>query len=349
MAPAGVSRPLYRETVMALGAASADGLRRSQAVIGLSGSTPARRPGSVRRTTSVDILLDGDGGLVLRGSARDLHTPFEGAARTLASAALRARVGPDRRLRALVTDPAEPALQALLGRLVASGFRRAMTARIPRHADSGTALHLLLDDLPVAAMIGGLAIRYARGRDGGPDVPGSLPVADVCVAWRRDGPTMRTLRLTGRPPATVGPPAPDLSGAGDPLGWHRVVPLPPRGMRRRRRIDVAAGDPTLVDAMFRDTHVDDTGVERVIHEYALSATVAADSGKILALEATPRVLPYAECPLAAPSARTVCGHAIPLLRNHVEQALFGPASCTHLNDLLRSLADVRALAAGAAR
>jgi hypothetical protein len=44
-------------------------------------STPARLPGSVRRSTSVDMLRpDGiDGELVLVGAGRDLHTGADGA------------------------------------------------------------------------------------------------------------------------------------------------------------------------------------------------------------------------------------------------------------------------------
>jgi len=313
-------------------------------MIGPSPSTPARRPGSVRRTSSVDILIDAGDGLLLRGAARDLLSTLDGEAWVLAAAAMRARIGPDRRLEQLSTTRPEPAARALLGRPVGSGFRAAMSRCLPHHADEGTALHLLLDDIPVAALIGGYALRYAHDRDGGPAPPGALPIADICVGWRSDGPTMRALRETGHLPPTVGPPAPELTPAWDPLAWHALDPLPPRAMRRRRRIDVAGGDPVAVEAMFRDTHVDDTGVERIIHEYALTAFIDTRSGELRGIEATPRVLPFPDCPVAAGTAATASGHAVHLLRNYVDQALFGPATCTHLNDLLRSLGDAGRLA-----
>jgi hypothetical protein len=309
---------------------------------------PARATGSVRRTSHLDIVLAADGGLLLAGAARDLRTVAGGAGITVASAGLQARVGPDRRLLELASTPGEPRLTALLGRPVGSGFRRAVAASVPEHAGAGTPLHLLLDDLPVAALIGGFAIRYARGRAGLADPDPPRPV-DVCAGWRAGGSALRALRLHGSMPVMTGPEAPAPDDAGDPLAWHGMEPLPVRAMRRRRCIEVLPGDPLRVQAMFRDTHVDDAGIERVLHEYAVLITVDARSHRVLAVQATPGALPFAECPEACATAASIEGHELPLLRNYVEQALYGPSTCTHLNDLLRSLADGVALAEMAAQ
>jgi hypothetical protein len=116
-------------------------------------------------------------------------------------------------------------------------------------------------------------------------------------------------------------------------------------MRRWRRLDLMAGDPLRVDAMFRDSHVDADGDETVLHEYTLTATIDPSDGTILEIAADPRVLPWVECPAAAASSQDLVGQRVTALRKWVRSNLVGPETCTHLNDLLRSLADTGALAA----
>ena len=59
----------------------------------------------------------------------------------------------------------------------------------------------------------------------------------------------------------------------------------------------------------------------------------------------PRVLPYAECPGAAPNASRMAGTDLRTMRTEVLQRLRATDCCTHLNDGLRSLAEVPVLAA----
>ena len=60
-------------------------------------------------------------------------------------------------------------------------------------------------------------------------------------------------------------------------------------------------------------------------------------GRIVACVATPRVLPWAECPQAAASAGRLVGQRVADLRALVRDDLVGTSTCTHLNDLLSSL------------
>jgi hypothetical protein len=95
--------------------------------------------------------------------------------------------------------------------------------------------------------------------------------------------------------------------------------------------------------MFRDTYVRSDGVETIIHEYTLVAVVDADTGVIVESRATPRVLPWQECPGAVASAGRIAGMTLQDLHFRVRQELSGTSTCTHLNDLLRSIADTEAL------
>lgn len=307
-------------------------------------ATPPRQPGSIRRTSTIDMLRpDGwTGDLILVGRARDLATTESGTS-VVATAEVTARADPTRSLRELQTTPAVDGIDALIGVPVAAGFRSRIEAAAPDHRDACTPLFLLLDDLPVAALVSGYAMQRT-GQIG--RVPAEVYAfnSDQCSGWRTGGTLMLVLSEKGQVPMTIGPVAPDLEPADDPLAWHEYEGLPPHGMRRRRRLDVRAEDDVLhVDAMFRDSYMSPDGIESIVHEYSFVGTVDRDTLQVLEAHARPRVLPYVECPDAAASAPRLEGMPVGALRRRVRQELTGISTCTHLNDLLRSLADVGAL------
>jgi hypothetical protein len=98
-----------------------------------------------------------------------------------------------------------------------------------------------------------------------------------------------------------------------------------------------------VDTMFRDLVHDPEGREVAVHEYAIDVTIDGVSGELFSVVAEPRVLPYPECPSAAPNARWLIGLPVSDLRAEVVNRIRGADCCTHLNDALRALADVPAL------
>ena len=345
-------------------------------------------------------------GLSLTGGAHDVLTRPDGSGVVLDEATIRARLGEERVLESLATDPGA-ALRGLTGRIVGAGFRAAVDTAVPRLKENQTPLYLLLDDLPVAALIAGYADLYLRAPDEPPtssQAAARKVKADICAGWASDATMMQAIASEGQIPIPVGPPAPAIELAGDPLSWHAIPELPVGAMRRRRRIDVAhsghlarirhqlpaadadalalrgrapssrfdvlsstpasssgprdqagrrldalttkVGDGCglAIDAMFRDTHVGPDGTETVLHEYSLTASADAGSYEILHCRAEARVLPWVECPAAAASAGRLAGRRLPELRTFVRQSLTGTSTCTHLNDLLRSLADAAPLA-----
>ena len=100
------------------------------------------------------------------------------------------------------------------------------------------------------------------------------------------------------------------------------------------------GDAAVAECFFRDSHVDANGIETVVHEYTVSATVDPATLRITECDAIPGPLPYPECPAAAGSARRLPGAPVEGLRSAVLADLTGPTTCTHLNDAFRSLEDV---------
>ena len=159
------------------------------------------------------------------------------------------------------------------------------------------------------------------------------------------------VRSTGLIPVPVGPVAPVLERAGDPFSWHAMADLPPLSVRRRRLLDVIApvapvalGDEHQIDLHFRDSHKGADGVETVLHEYTVTGAADPVVGKIVSVAARAQVLPWLECPGAVASAERLAGMELSSLRPVIRNDFVGRSTCTHLNDSLRSLADITALA-----
>ena len=336
--------------------------------------TPPRRPRSVRRTTTHDSLRrDGMGGPVtVIAQGRDLHTAADGTTTVLASARIDATASsPENVLEALTADPADERLRALAGRRASSGFRRAVDELLPGEADLGTVRYQLLDDMPTALLVSGYAVLagwHAAGDAAGGGEPPKrravpLQQVDMCSGWVGGGVMVSGIE-NGIPPYFEGPAVADVAAAGAEGGWHAYDPLPPGGMRRRRRIDVwldtdQDGTPVArVESFFRDSYCpwdggEGTGLastgsastERVIHEYSVRAVVATETETFRSCAADYGALPWPECPGATASAGRLAGMPAAGLRRRVREEFLGVGTCTHLNDTLRALADVGALIA----
>jgi hypothetical protein len=306
-------------------------------------TTPPRAPGSIRRTSHVDMLPTDDGGLVLRGSARDLATMADREPVLTGSARVEATLDGEHRLVRLRSDLPAKATKPLLGLPVRRGFRGAVDAHLPDEQAAGTPLYLLLDELPMAALISGYARLYS-GTIRPTKETSAMVKADICSGWRSDGTMVVSLRTKGTMPVPLGPEVNDLVPADDVDAWHVVDPLPPGGMRRQRLLDLAPGDPMPVYAMFRDSHADASGRTTILHEYSLTAELDPKSFVLGRCAARPQVLPWPECPAAADSARQLDGLGVRAVRDVVRERFRGTTTCTHLNDLLRSLGDLATLA-----
>ncbi len=339
--------------------------------------TPERRADSVRRTTNIDTTRP-DGlraDARVDGRARDVRTHPDGTTDVVGEAWLRATVSPQQMLLSITTSPDVPALQQLLGGSVGSGFR-SRVSEVLRQAgthecDDGSLLYLLLDDLPGATLVSGYVLLRAGLMDEPPPdaapalsppvhVPLEPPapqkrpapdlgrMGDLCAGWAQDATMMVHVRSTGLIPVPVGPAAPVIERPGDPFSWHAMAALPPLTVRRRRRLDllapVAPGDEHLIDLHFRDSHVGGDGVETVLHEYTVTGGADAGSGRIVSVVARAQVLPWLECPGAVASAERLAGMELSSLRPTIRHEFVGRSTCTHLNDSLRSLADITALA-----
>jgi DUF2889 family protein len=267
---------------------------------------------------------------------RDVLTGAQGSGRVVGDATLDCVVAADRTVIAITSDPAETALSTLVGQLAHKGWRAAARKVV----DGDSPLSSLLDDVPIALLLSS----YGALRQGSMDLLSVQPLMqrmrNLCAGWAEGATPMRTIDA-GQPMPLPGvvpaPTAPD----DDPLDTEPRRPLVPGEVRRTRRLDVIPGPETRVEASFRDSWCDSSGAEGVLHEYVLVAALTAD-GVVKTIEAEPRVLPYDECTLAAASPQRLVGLPIAEVAEQV-RATAGTHTCTHLDDLLRSLTVVPAL------
>jgi hypothetical protein len=318
------------------------------------GPAPLRRPGSIRRTTSIETTWpDGRGGmLTMVGRARDAVTPAEGGApRVLALDAFRARLQ-ERTITEIEATPARPKIGQLVGARGGGHLRIRLDELMPEERANATPLHLIVDDVSGASLVANWA--WSQWSDDfGRDREAAMAASGMDVqAMRRRmegvchgfAPGSSALARSGM--STNAVPVVDLRHPEDPEGWHDFTPQDGAiGMRRARRIDVWRDDLIRIDAGFQDSATHPDGGRVAIHEYHLAATADPVTGKMLTIEVEPRVLPFPECPGASTSADRILGAALGDLRAEVLKTFPGTLGCTHLNDMLRSLAEVPALVA----
>jgi len=312
-------------------------------------SAPPRRPGSVRRTATMDFTWpDGmAGNTVLDGRARDMRTDSDGTATILDEAALCLVSDPGRVIKEIRSAPGLPGLQSLVGESAMSGFRRRL-AEVAGAGErvAGTPLYQLLDDVPGATLVSGTAWQRWYDMDDYRVIKADVSqrvMRDVCTGYQDGSSALNpdgTLRWQQNRQHAV-----DLGEVGDDLAWHVRARPAEVTMCRARRIDVWADGAVLhVDAFFQDSSTLPEGGRQSIHEYTVTARADLETGTLRTVTPIPRVLPYDECPLAVQNVSALAGLPMRELRGAVLERLRGPLGCTHLNDMLRALAAVPALA-----
>jgi hypothetical protein len=306
---------------------------------------PVRTPatlvaGSLRRTSTIDTHPAGAGDSDVDLRACDVVAGQRGVdvlGETRVRAHLAQRVIDD-----ITSAPHDARVGQLVGSMVGPGFRSTVNRVLPGEARRASRLHLLLDDWVGAALVSGYSVQHAAITLG---IEEKLPVgtadrmAGICAGFAPEASLVGYARRNGTIPSVHGPHAPPLDGL------HPVEPLRAHGMRRFRRLDLfpAVADSAAFDAHFRDSHVDGDGVETIVHEYTVAGSVDTSTRTITSVTADVRVLPWQECPGAIGSAERVRGMMLPELRDRVRGEFVGTTTCTHLNDTLRSIADLDAL------
>ncbi len=315
---------------------------------------PDPAPGTVRRTLSLEISPDPGWreGLRVTALGRDLLI----GAGVLATAAMSVTIDAATRVTGLESALPAPLTGPLIGTAAVHGFRARLAAI--DGLDPSCLESAILDELPTVRLIAGYAAmieQISLSESNGPSVPlirpgERSPMVGVCGGWAA-GATADTRVRAGLPVLRGTPPAPALASM---TSYFHPEPAPRRAtMRRRRILDVTPDRGGYqVFEYYRDSHFDTELREGALHEYEVRARASAGEDGTLAdgtladIAVTPHALPFTECPLAAPNAADLTGTRLAEITGTVRARLTGTRSCTHLNDTLRFLRYVPALAAG---
>lgn len=315
---------------------------------------PGRRPGSIRRTSSLAIEPAGEweNGTRVEGVARDSMASGDGAVTAMRTASVTATLDAGSRLTAAGGHLPAAVVAELLGKSPISGFRKELARLAALGLDPDSPQAAILDDLPTVRLISGYARLIERPP---PVVDGrtAAPVLNVCRGWAADG-TASRLATLGQSVITSTPVAPAFaallgSEASSPAAGFTEPPLRARSMRRRRVLDlVRSGRDFEVYQYFRDSHVDGEGIEGSLHEYVMTARLSTEDLLVRQISVEPRALPFPECRLAAPNVQLLVGVPVAGIESSVRSTLGGTMGCTHLNDVLRFLRFLRFAASLAA-
>lgn len=320
-------------------------------VNGPAPATPRRPPWSVRRTSTIDTCWNGaDGeGLRLRGHARDLLTAAPGGAPlVIAQDSFTATLSMQRQILAIESKPPRPAMDRLINARAGGQLRQAIGEALPEELSAGSPLYLLLDDIAGASLVAPWGLnRWDGNRPHSAANEADIKrrrqsMVGVCIGFSPGSPA-----LTNDMPDRNSMVEP-LDITDDPWAWHDLGHSEGPSMRRARRIDVSVGDRIIVEAHFQDSAAQRAGGRLAVHEYLLRATADRESQALLSLEADPRILPFDHCPAAILNIDILLGTPLSALRQTVLDALPRTRGCTHLNDMLRSLAEAPALVAALA-
>jgi hypothetical protein len=320
-----------------------------------AGHAPLRRPGSIRRTSSIETTWPEGFGqpMLMQGRARDLYTPADGGApQVLGEDRFTILASASREILSIAVSPDRPHAQDLVGVRAGGASRQALNEIMAQERAKGTPLFLLLDDFAGASLVANWvwsrwvpdwAERAAASAASGAGRRG--PMEGVCTGFAPGSSALGG--ETGRMKDQNCMPVPSLINPDDPLGWHELAVQEGVGKRRARRIDVwREADGLALDVGFQDSGTSPEGGDRIaIHEYHVTAKAAGDPLALTDLAITAHILPFAECPGAVANAQRMLKIPLGDLRARVLDTLPGTLGCTHLNDVLRSMAEVPQLAA----
>lgn len=314
--------------------------------------SPVRRPGSIRRTTSIDVTWPEKsvGHRHLDGRARDLVRLPDGSDRLRAEGRMSGEIDFARTILAIATEPSPRGIETLVGEKGGGHLRGVLRERLPELIAEAHPLYLLLDDISGTSLVSNWAwsqwgmawLERMREQSGAINFEEMLSErVDICWGFQRG---FSSHDLGSRHSMGEAADGKELRNPDDPAGWHDFPESEGMSFRRARRIDVWREQGAVaVEASFQDSAPRQSGGRAALHEYILRVRLDPDTLAIASLEPEPRVLPFHECPGAIANAQKLVGTPLPQVRESVLAMLRGPQGCTHLNDALRALAEVPAL------
>ena len=287
----------------------------------------------------------------MEARARDLLTPEVGDPVELAEGRFRIRTSAVREILEISATPDHLRLAEMVGVRAGGASRQTLSAVLGDIR--GTPTFQLLDDFAGASLVAGWiwsrwiddwqAAMRSKGTQATAGNKGRM--LNICTGFAEGASSLSEsggVSHEQQSSTEVGP----LCDPDDPIGWHEMPEQAGRPQARRaRRIDIWRAEGVIkVDAGFQDSGPNPGGTRTAIHEYRIYAEIDEASETLVSLQALPLILPFRECPGASVKASQMVGQNVAGFRQAVLDTLTGTLGCTHLNDVLRALADVPTLA-----
>jgi hypothetical protein len=287
----------------------------------------------------------------MEGTARDIVTPPDGGAPTvLGRGTFRINASPNREILEIAITPDHPRAQDMVGVRAGGASRDALAATLGDLR--GTPTYQLLDDFAGASLVAGwiwsqwvtdwMGQRFPNGDAARAEHRRRM--TDICTGFA-DGASSLDPDSNVSATHTDHNEVPSLENPDDPEGWHEMPVQQGPQKRRARRVDLWRQDGLIqFDVGFQDSGSNPHGTRSAIHEYRIHGEVDPKTNRLVSLQALPLILPFRECPGAAVKATRLIGQDVTEFRTTVLETLPSTLGCTHLNDVLRALADVPILA-----
>ena len=235
-------------------------------------------------------------------------------------------------------------LSSLVGAKGGGHLRGVLDQTIHEERVNGSPLYLLLDDISGASLVSGWAWSRWEKEDG-PSMREGFEerrkfMENVCHGFATGHSPLASTRPPPNNPEVV-----PLAHPQDDLSWHQLPQTEGANFRRARYIDISVHDNVMnINVGFQDSASDPSSARVAIHEYRLHAQADIEHGVLTSLTATPHILPFVECPGAIANISSLIGTPLHEMRTRVIEELPGVKGCTHLNDVLRGLAEAPILA-----
>lgn len=312
------------------------------------GTSPLRRAGSIRRTSSMDVTwpAEREGEMHLTGRARDIITPASGGSPdTIHLDELFLTVDANKNIQSIRTNPERKNLQQLIGTNGFSGLRQNLDHLLLDDKNQAAPLYQLMNDITGCLVVSDWAwasrkeslLPEARAKR----IAMMANMEGVCTGFSPDSSALRT---DGAYQASMAARVVPLPHPEDSEGWHELKEHGSRvSLRRARRMDVWLDEDIVVESTFQDSATTEAGDRIAVHEYSVEASFDSNLLTLKSIQATPHILPFVECPGAIKNLQQLIGTHAQDLRAEVSKRLRKVNGCTHLNDATRALAEAPTL------
>jgi len=313
---------------------------------------PNRRAGSVRRTVSLQCgFPDGpQGNIRIVGNGRDLFTGHKHVS-IVSTQRLELSISPSREIIMLHDVTKGRNLRGLEGVTLGKPLRQAAEMHLAGEMAAHSLLARMIAEIPAIAFLSrGAWLTWIGDQKTfiemfGPSSGLNRPVEGLCFSY---APGSIALSPNGTPnedllEKRIGrfPRHPD-----DTWDWHAFDRFDGPELSRVRYTDVWLDDAIHVESAFQDSAAAPSGndVRGLYHEYHLSARICEATNALTAVDVTPGSLPFPTCLGSPQNVGRLLGRSTVEFGKLVPAELPGIAGCTHLNETLKMLEDIPALA-----